>query len=84
MLGIVVLLGAMIWVLHKFSGSTRSITWIKNALLVFLIIIILRNLEDVYHFVVRESAMWWPLIKQSAADMSENMREFLSSLKGGS
>ncbi|GIP61137.1 hypothetical protein [Paenibacillus woosongensis] len=83
MLGIVVLVGALLWALHKFSKSTRLITWIKNAILIFLAFMVLINLEDAYHFIVRETVLWWPLVKQNASDISNNMREFFSSLKGG-
>ncbi|ASA20276.1 hypothetical protein [Paenibacillus donghaensis] len=78
----VVVIALMLWIVYK-KGSNGLPSWLVKTIGVFLIIMLIRNLGEVYQFVFVESDAWWPLVKENGARFSENLRSLLRKMMEG-
>lgn len=63
------------------NGEKKSMpSWLWKAIGVFLIIMLVRNLTDAYHFVFKESDSWWPIVKENAQNISKGLRDLLDTM----
>ncbi|GGG06338.1 hypothetical protein GCM10010912_58660 [Paenibacillus albidus] len=79
----VVIIAILLWVFYK-KGSNGLPTWLVKALGVFLVIMLLRNLNEAYHFIFDESDAWWPLVKENAARFNQQLRDLIQTMMKGS
>ncbi|WP_342477432.1 hypothetical protein NYE24_30755 [Paenibacillus sp. FSL H7-0350] len=79
----VVIIAILLWVFYK-KGSNGLPAWLVKALGVFLVIMLLRNLNEAYHFVFDESDAWWPLVKENAARLNQQLRDLFQTMMKGS
>jgi len=79
----VVLIGLILLFFYK-KGPAGIPAWAIKAIGVFLLFMLVRNLNAAYHFALDESDAWWPLVKENAARLTESMRDLIRTMmKGG-
>ncbi|MGC5327010.1 hypothetical protein [Brevibacillus sp. SYSU BS000544] len=81
------ILGVVLMVLYRNrdvqTGSMRLPPWAWKAICAFLIFMALRNIKDVISFFTIESDQWFPIIKSTAHDLSEQLRHLFKVMKEG-
>ena len=76
------IIGLLLWFFYK-RGSQGIPPWAFKAIGIFLLIMLLRNLNAAYHMVFEESDAWWPLVKENTARLSEAMRSLIETMMKG-
>jgi hypothetical protein len=64
------------------TGAVRLPPWAWKLMGAFLLFTFLRHLQEVIHFTISESDKWWPLIKATAHDFSEQLRHLFQVMRG--
>lgn len=85
-LGALIIIGAVVWVVHHFSGQWSIPRWVWKALLVFFIVMVIRNATAAWDLLFHQADAWWPIVQENINKFFDGLRNFvkhISSNKGG-
>ncbi|MGO4697720.1 hypothetical protein AB4Z50_25875 [Paenibacillus sp. 2TAB26] len=80
---LVILIGLVLWFLHRQGNNFVIPKWIWTIIGLFLIFMVVKNLNDVFDFASHEASEWWPLIQENAYRTSERVRSFIQQMMQG-
>lgn len=84
---VIMAIGIVVVVLYRNrdrqSGNLRLPAWGWNLVGIFLFYMFLRNANETLKFVNSESDQWWPIIKETAHELSEQLRKLFNLFKEG-
>lgn len=73
----IIVIGIAVWVFHHYSGRWRIPTWVWKALLVFLVVMIIRNATSAWDLFKHQADEWWPIIQDNANHFLDGFRNFV-------
>ena len=92
-------IGITFWLLYRYGGGQnqsrgmnpqgstpfeRVIVWIWRIAGVFLAMMVIRNLKEVYDFFAQQGDQWFPVVKESVDRMLTNLLQLIKKMmKGG-
>lgn len=80
---IVLLIGLVLWFLHRQGSNFVIPKWLWTVIGLFFIFMIVKNINDVFDFASHEASEWWPLVKENAYKSSEQLRTFVQDMMKG-
>ncbi|MGG4145692.1 hypothetical protein ABEW34_21585 [Paenibacillus algorifonticola] len=80
---LVLLVGLVLWFLHRHGTNIVIPKWLWHIIGLFLIFMIVKNISDVFAFANDEAGEWWPLVRQNAQQMSAQLRELIRDMMQG-
>ncbi|WP_338709266.1 hypothetical protein [Paenibacillus amylolyticus] len=90
---VIVVIAIVLWISHKKTGNVgvngaagsgfKLPDWLFKGIGIFLLIMLILNVSEVWIFVKSESNNWWPLVKESGHNFSKQLREFFGYMSEG-
>ncbi|MEK3868053.1 MULTISPECIES: hypothetical protein [Paenibacillus] len=80
---LVLIIGIVFWGLYKYGDKFKVPSLLWKAIGVFLLIMLVRNISDVYDLVVVQADQWWPIVKENANDLANGLLGFFKHMKAG-
>jgi hypothetical protein len=93
----VLVIGITFWILYRYGGQSqnrgmnpqgptifeRVIAWVWKIAGVFLAIMFIRNLKEVYDFLAQQGDQWFPVIKENVDRMLTNLLKLIKKMMRG-